>query len=87
MQPLQLRAVFAALLVGRQPDDVPVLHNAHTILQVAHTEFRTMQQLVFFKKKNDNSHTQRLGFPSAVHVAAAAVFGRPPQPAPTGSSC
>ena len=36
---------FAALLVRRQPEDVPELHNAYTIYQVVHTELRMLQQL------------------------------------------
>ena len=41
----ELLAAFAALLVRLQTDDVPVLHNAYTIQQVVHTEFRMLQQL------------------------------------------
>ena len=37
----------AAPLAGGQPDDVPVLHNAYTIQQVVHTEFRMLQQLSY----------------------------------------
>ena len=39
-------AAFAALLVGRQPDDIPVLHNASTVQRVVHAEFRMLQQLL-----------------------------------------
>ena len=41
----ELLVAFTPLLVGRQRDDVPVLHNASTVQRVVHAEFRMMQQL------------------------------------------
>ena len=39
----ELLAAFTLLLVERQPDDVPVFHNASFILRVVHAELRMMQ--------------------------------------------
>ena len=41
----ELLTAFAALLVRRQPDDVPVLQSASTVQRVVHAEFRMLQQL------------------------------------------
>ena len=41
----ELLAAVAALLTRQQPGDVPALHNAYTIQQVARVEFRMLEQL------------------------------------------
>ena len=41
----ELLAAFAALLVRRQPEDVPELHDTYTIHLAVHAEFRMLQQL------------------------------------------
>ena len=39
----ELLSAVAELLTRQQPDDVPVLHNASTIQQVTHIEFRMLE--------------------------------------------
>ena len=72
-------AAFAALLVGRQLDDIPVLHNASTVQRVVHAEFWMLQQLL----------TTLTPMASSVSASGSASsrYWNTPRPAPTGSSC